>query len=224
MDMFFMVMIAMLAGKCSDYFVSKLICPILPVTLTRIPHSTLLPGECHCFLWQKTLVLVLTVTLYLACYREFGLTVTLLPALLLMSCLLVISFVDWRCRMIFDQTLIFMTILVLLFRWSLGILNFTDMLCGGLVGGGILLIIALLSGGMGWGDVKLQTVIGFWLGLPLVLPATFIAFAAGGLVGAGLLLAKRHGRKDTIPFAPFLALGAMVTLFYGRELVSWSGF
>ncbi len=91
---------------------------------------------------------------------------------------------------------------------------------GGLVAAGIIaLIIALVPGGMGWGDAKLAGFVGLVAGLPGVWFALFIAFVSGGLV-AGVLLALGHRkRRDTIPLGPFLALGGAVALLYGQEMV-----
>jgi leader peptidase (prepilin peptidase) / N-methyltransferase len=79
--------------------------------------------------------------------------------------------------------------------------------------GGFLLTAALLRpDGMGLGDVKLAGVLGFYLGSRVV-EALLIAFAVGSL--AGLLVLLRHGwaaRHRTIPFAPFLALGALAAI------------
>jgi leader peptidase (prepilin peptidase)/N-methyltransferase len=86
------------------------------------------------------------------------------------------------------------------------------LLCG-LAAGGFLLIAALIRpDGMGLGDVKLAGVLGVYLG-PRVAEAMAVAFAAGSI--AGLVLLARHGwsaRSRTIPFAPFLAIGALVAL------------
>ncbi len=68
----------------------------------------------------------------------------------------------------------------------------------------------LKPGSMGMGDVKLAAVLGLYLG-PAVTTALLAAFIAGSI--AGLLLAVRHGRaarRMAIPFAPYLALGALV--------------
>jgi leader peptidase (prepilin peptidase)/N-methyltransferase len=73
--------------------------------------------------------------------------------------------------------------------------------------------------GMGMGDVKLAGVMGLYLGLA-VAPALLIAFAAGSVVGIALM--ARHGagaRKRGVPFAPFMALGGLVALVAGPELI-----
>ena len=89
-------------------------------------------------------------------------------------------------------------------------------------GGGVLLAAALAyPRGMGMGDVKLVAVMGLYLGRSLA-PALLVAFAAGSLAGAVLLL--RHGpeaRKRAIPFGPFLALGGVVGLLFGDQLIGW---
>ncbi len=83
----------------------------------------------------------------------------------------------------------------------------------GLAAGGFLLAAALIRpDGMGLGDVKLAGVLGVYLGARVV-EAMLVAFAAGSI--AGLILLARHGwsaRSSTIPFAPFLALGALAAL------------
>jgi leader peptidase (prepilin peptidase)/N-methyltransferase len=83
-----------------------------------------------------------------------------------------------------------------------------------------LLVAALVKpGGMGMGDVKLAGVMGLCLGLSVV-PALLIGFFTGSVVGVTIML--RHGfgaRKRTVPFGPFLALGGLVALVVGPELV-----
>jgi leader peptidase (prepilin peptidase)/N-methyltransferase len=89
----------------------------------------------------------------------------------------------------------------------------TERLLAGLAAGGFLLAAALIRpDGMGLGDVKLAGVLGFYLG-GAVAEAMVVAFAAGSI--AGLVLLARHGwsaRSRTVPFAPFLAMGALVAL------------
>lgn len=96
---------------------------------------------------------------------------------------------------------------------------------GGGIGFGFLLIVALISrGGMGGGDVKLAGLIGLVTGFPLIFVALFLGIVGGGLVAGMLLLLKLKGRKDTIPFGPFLSLAAMVTLLWGSDMLGWLAF
>jgi leader peptidase (prepilin peptidase) / N-methyltransferase len=88
--------------------------------------------------------------------------------------------------------------------------------------GGLLLAAALAyPRGMGLGDVKLTAAMGLFLGRD-VAPAILVALVAGSLVGLAMM--GRYGaaaRKRAIPFGPFLALGGIVGLFAGEELVDW---
>jgi leader peptidase (prepilin peptidase)/N-methyltransferase len=89
--------------------------------------------------------------------------------------------------------------------------------------GGGLFVVALISRGMGMGDVKLAALIGLVLGslgLRYVGVAAGAAILLGGL-GAVVALASGMGRKAAIPFGPYLAGGAVVAAFWGGSIASW---
>jgi prepilin signal peptidase PulO-like enzyme (type II secretory pathway) len=93
---------------------------------------------------------------------------------------------------------------------------------GGAIGFVIFLLIAIISrGGMGWGDVKLVALIGLAIGFPLIFVALVIGAILGGLVAIALLVSKKRGRKEAIPFGPFLSVAAMITLIWGTEILGW---
>lgn len=100
--------------------------------------------------------------------------------------------------------------------------SFPERAIGLVAAGGLLLAVALAyPRGMGMGDVKLAAVMGLYLGRS-VGPALLIAFAAGSLVGLAMI--ARHGaaaRKQAVPFGPFLALGGVVGLLVGDQIVDW---
>ena len=84
-----------------------------------------------------------------------------------------------------------------------------------------LFVVALLwPGGMGLGDVKLALLLGFVLGVEVIV-AMFAAFLVGGLVGIGLLVVGKRSRKDRIPFGPFLALGGIIGSLVGEQVLTW---
>jgi leader peptidase (prepilin peptidase)/N-methyltransferase len=88
-------------------------------------------------------------------------------------------------------------------------------------GGGLFLVALAYPKGMGLGDVKLAAVMGLFLGRNIA-PAILVALLAGSIVGLAMI--ARHGaaaRKRAIPFGPFLALGGIVGLLAGDQLVSW---
>jgi len=95
-------------------------------------------------------------------------------------------------------------------------------LLGGVVGFGALFLPAWLSGGgVGAGDVKLGAFLGLALGFPAILAGLFLGFVAGGVVAVILLLARLRGRRDPIPYAPFLTAGAWVGMLYGNQIMAW---
>lgn len=85
---------------------------------------------------------------------------------------------------------------------------------GGLLFGGLLFVPSILTGGaMGMGDVKLALFIGFALGLSQALISAMLIMAmSGGLAAAILLITRLRGKGDPIPYAPFIAGGALVAM------------
>ena len=96
-----------------------------------------------------------------------------------------------------------------------------ERLIAAVVAGGILALPSLLHPkGMGMGDAKLVAVLGLFLGRG-VAPAFAVAFVVGTIVGIAIMIRKgmHAGRKTAVPFGPFLALGGVVGLLAGDELV-----
>jgi leader peptidase (prepilin peptidase)/N-methyltransferase len=80
------------------------------------------------------------------------------------------------------------------------------------------LLAFLYPAGMGFGDVKLAGVLGLYLAYQswgTLVVGGFLGFLLGALVGGGLMLARRAGRKSTIPFGPFMLVGALLGLLIG---------
>jgi leader peptidase (prepilin peptidase) / N-methyltransferase len=73
---------------------------------------------------------------------------------------------------------------------------------------------------MGDADGKLMATIGAWLGWKYVLVGGFLACGAGSIIGGGAILLGILGRKQPMPFGPFLALGAALALFFGDRIIS----
>lgn len=79
-------------------------------------------------------------------------------------------------------------------------------------------------GGMGFGDVRLSFVLGLflgWLGWPEVFGGLFAGFLLGAVIGTLLIAFGGRGRKQHIPFGPFLAAGTMTFVLVGPQLVTW---
>jgi leader peptidase (prepilin peptidase) / N-methyltransferase len=96
---------------------------------------------------------------------------------------------------------------------------------GAVLAWGLLLLVHLVSPrGMGFGDVRLSFVLGLflgWLSLRHVFLGLFLGFLLGSVAGLVLIALRRRGRKDHIPFGPFLAAGAVLAVLAGSPLLSW---
>jgi prepilin signal peptidase PulO-like enzyme (type II secretory pathway) len=88
-----------------------------------------------------------------------------------------------------------------------------DAALAALLGGGVFFLLALITrGGVGLGDVKLAVLIGAALGLPIAYQALIYGIVAAAVVMGLLLVAGVVGRRQPVPYAPFLALAAIVML------------
>ena len=74
---------------------------------------------------------------------------------------------------------------------------------------------------MGFGDAKLAFVLGLALGWAELILGLFCGFLAGALVGLALITLRQRGRKDHLPFGPFLAFGTLVVLMWGDVILRW---
>ena len=92
-------------------------------------------------------------------------------------------------------------------------------LIGGAAAFGVLLVLHVISpAGMAFGDVRLATLIGLdlgWLGANQIVLGIFSGFILASVIGLGLLVARRRGMRDAVPFGPFLAAGTLFVLFGG---------
>jgi leader peptidase (prepilin peptidase)/N-methyltransferase len=93
---------------------------------------------------------------------------------------------------------------------------------GALVTGGILFVLALIHpAGLGMGDVKLAAFLGAWLGWEGLLAIVLGSFA-GFLPALVVIVVKgRAARKIGLPFAPFLAIGGIIAVLAGHDIVDW---
>ena len=115
--------------------------------------------------------------------------------------------------------------------WSLGgVSGAATYLMGGVVGAvlGIWLLdiifivgsIVLGQPAMGGGDAKLAAMMGAWLGWKLLLLAGFLACAFGAILGSSAMALGLLKRRQPMPFGPFLALGTVVALFFGEQIIT----
>ena len=143
------------------------------------------------------------------------------------STLICISFIDLEHQIIPDAISIPGIIVGFILSFFFNHVTWISSLAGIVSGGGILFIVALVfeaitkKEGMGGGDVKLLAMIGAWLGWKAVPFVILAASLTGSVLGVIALLMARKGLRTRIPFGPFLALGAIVYIFFGQALVEW---
>ncbi|HWO16308.1 MAG TPA: prepilin peptidase [Solirubrobacterales bacterium] len=142
--------------------------------------------------------------------------------LVFVTALVAITLTDLERRIIPNKILIVATVLGVAIAAIADPGSLPERAIAAVAAGGLLFLAALAyPRGMGMGDVKLAAVMGLFLGRN-VAPAILVALLAGSLVGLAMI--ARHGaaaRKKAIPFGPFLALGGVVGLLAGEELVDW---
>jgi leader peptidase (prepilin peptidase) / N-methyltransferase len=184
----------------------------------------LLRGRCrHCGVRISPLypaVELATALLIAACVLDFGLSGRTLVGAIFCAVLVAVTATDLTHRIIPNRIVLpaFVVIGVLQTaiepspQWALGAL---------VASGFLFLAVLAYPAGMGMGDVKLALVMGAALGKTV--PVALMLGMLFALVPAVVLLA-RHGskaRKMGIPFGPFLALGSIVALFFGDQIVDW---
>lgn len=85
----------------------------------------------------------------------------------------------------------------------------------------VLLIIITRGRGMGWGDVKFVVFLGLLLNFPKIVLGVFLAFFLGSAAAIALMALGRKKIGQTIPFGPFLSLGALIALLWGDQILGW---
>jgi leader peptidase (prepilin peptidase)/N-methyltransferase len=140
--------------------------------------------------------------------------------LVFVAVLAIVTLTDLERRIIPNKVLIVGAVLCLLIAIPTDSGGVPERLIAAAAAGGVFFLVALAyPAGMGLGDVKLAATMGLFLGRA-VGPAILVALLAGSLVGVALL--ARYGsraRKMAIPFGPFLALGGVVGLLAGDQLI-----
>lgn len=183
---------------------------------------------------------------FLLAYLRFGLSPPALKAALLASALIVLAFTDLRERLLPDAItfpgiaagFLFALWLPLndgtaaFFLRTFGagslpsvVLSLADALLGGLLGAGLLFALGEVwyrlrhVEAMGLGDVKMMAMVGLFFGVKLTVLTLLLGSLAGSLVGGAFILLARKGTNYELPLGTFLALAALVALFWGRTLV-----
>jgi len=184
-----------------------------------------LKGKCrYCgcrIAWQYPVVEFVTGLLFVLAVVKYGITPGALRIVVLFSVVIPAMAIDLKHKIIPDKLNLAGALLgIPLIFESKEV--FISGAAGFIAGGGLLLLIAVVSrGGMGGGDIKLAAVMGLLLGWKLLLIALFVAFMLGSAVGLAMLVCKLVRLKEPVPFGPYLALGSVVAALAGDKIISW---
>lgn len=187
--------------------------------------------------------------LFLFLLLIFGFTLEFAKFAVFASLLIVLTITDWQTRLLPDRVtfpgmamgLVFCQIVpvgdgtgAMLARlcgisgasWRVD--SVADSLLGALAGGGLLFALGEIyfrlrhKEGMGFGDVKMMAMAGFFLGPKLVLLTIWLASVTGALVGGSfILLSRKDWRAFEIPFGTFLGVAALFASLWGNTLLRW---
>lgn len=199
----------------------------------RIKPSDLFPVFSYLFLRGKCrscgerisikypLIELLVGLLFLTLYVVYGISFELLKYMILISFIVVIGIIDMETTDVYFKTTLsgsLAGIIMLIIGCYLGI-GFFEYIYGALLGGGVISLIALLTGGMGWGDAEICFLCGLFLGFRLTVLMLFLSFIIGGITGLILILLKKKSHKDYIPFGPFISLASLICIYFGENIL-----
>lgn len=200
---------------------------IKPYDLIPIVSYVILRGKCrYCkekISIKSPLMELFTGIMFLSLYLKYGLTLELIKYLILFSFLIVIGCIDYNTTDVYFSTTstgIGIGILFLVINWYLKLPVKTYFL-GAIIGGIFILLIAVLTGGMGFGDVEICILSGIYIGTKLTVLMLFLSFILGGAVGAVLIISKKKSRKDYIPFGPYISIATMIAVLFGEKIINW---
>jgi len=191
----------------------------------------LLRGRCrNCktpFSFRYPLIELLSGLFALGAFLRWGMSAESLIYYGFIAVLVVITFIDIDHYIIPDVISLPGIPVGIIASFFLPEMTFKASMIGVLLGGGILYTVAWTYNffahkeGMGGGDIKLLAMIGAFVGWKGVLVTLFIGSVVGTLAGGSVMLYTRSSLKLKIPFGPFLAIGAMIHIFFGEDLIYW---
>lgn len=171
---------------------------------------------------QYPIVEILNAILYIAIYLKFGFTLSLFKFCLFASLLIVIGFIDFKTKYVYNSTVVFGVVSGILFavlEWMETKSIPWNYIAGAFIGFGIIYLIVILTRGMGEGDIDIALICGLFLGIKGILVTLFLAIILGGIVATIILIFKLKERKAEIAFGPYLAIGGIIACLYGSRLI-----
>ena len=168
------------------------------------------------------LVEILNGLLYTLLFIKYGLSFNFVFYCLLVSLLIVISIIDLESKFIYSSTTmlgVLLAVIYIIIGAYLGEVKILNNLLGGLIGYGIIFLIVILTGAMGEGDADIAGICGLFMGIKGILVTLFMAIILGGIFASIALILKLKDRKSEIAFGPYIAMGTLVWMLIGEEIL-----
>lgn len=187
------------------------------------------------------LVELITGLMFLFLIMKFGLSLNFFIFVIFTCILIIVTFIDFEHYLIPDvlvlpgivfglavstKNILLADLSPLFFNVSYSLSALINSLTGACLGFVSLLIVAVLGKAlfkkeaMGGGDLKLLAMIGAFLGWKNVFLTIFISSLVGSIIGITLILLKKKGRKEYIPYGPYIALASIIILFWGDIIIA----
>lgn len=179
---------------------------------------------------RYALVEILTGILFLTVFNKFLLDISLIYYLVLISLLIIITFIDFDHYIIPDGLLILGSVFAIVFNLIFKVITIKESLLGSLIcGGGVLALIYLIEflvkkEVMGGGDIKLFAMLGLFLGVKNSLLVALISVYVGAIFGIISIIYSKIKKKEfnsMIPYGPFISIAAFIVILYGDEIINW---
>lgn len=199
-----------------------------PLDLFPVFSFLLMKGKCryckHSISWQYPIVELVTAIAFAMIWS------TMKPAhpmdifivvlnWFFISLLIVIFIVDFKEMIIPDEFNIGIAFLAVVKMIMLQ--SYQQEILGLAICGSLILLIVVLTNGMGMGDAKMFASLGLWFGFKNGLFTLFLAIVLGAVLSLILIATKVKSKKDRIPFGPFISLSALISIFYAEPILSW---
>lgn len=145
-------------------------------------------------------------------------------AVVLLWCLIALTFIDFDTQLLPDAITLPLVWAGMLFNLSATFTDLTSSVLGAMLGylslWAVYWAFKLSTGkeGMGYGDFKLLSALGAWLGWQMLPLIVMLSSLVGAVVGILLIVVTRRGRSVPIPFGPYLAAAGLLALFWGQQL------
>lgn len=188
----------------------------------------LLKGRCRSCRQRISIIYpiieIMTATLFGLLYLKFGISISFFKYAVLFCFLIVIGTIDYLTQDVYFNTtltgILFGIFFVILEKYYLNI-PLKNSILGGLLGALFIGAIVFLTKAMGEGDIEICLLCGIYLGFINTFLMLLLSFIIGGVVGVLLILFKVKGRKDYIPFGPFISLATIIVVLFGDLIFNW---